>query len=158
VGEDETTPPQTEQPQGAPQTEEELRAQLEEELKRVRVEDVVLQSTASIVNLTARRIAKEDERDLDQARVGIEAVRALLPVLPAEVQDQLRNALSELQVLYAREAGGGQPAGAEQAAPDGEREPAAGGQDEPSPPPAQQPREPGARRPPPKLWTPPGSS
>jgi hypothetical protein len=59
-----------EQQQGGEQqpNEEELRAQLEEEIKRVRVEDVVLQSVVSILNLAARRIAKDDERDLDQAR------------------------------------------------------------------------------------------
>ena len=38
-------------------TEEELRAQLEEEIRKVRVEDVVLQSAVSILNLSARRIA-----------------------------------------------------------------------------------------------------
>ena len=50
--------------------EEELRAQLEEEMRKVRVEDVILQSVVSILNLTARRIAKDDERDLEQAQAG----------------------------------------------------------------------------------------
>ena len=44
--------------------------------RSVRVEDVVLQSVVSILNLSARRIAKDDERDLDQAKVGIDAARA----------------------------------------------------------------------------------
>lgn len=132
-----------------PRNEEELRAQLEEELKKVRVEDVVLQSTASIINLTARRIAKEDERDLEQARVGIEAARALAPMLPAEAQSQIRNALSELQMLYAREAGGGQPAAEAASESEGDQSP---------PAPSEQPQQPASRRPPPKLWTPPGSS
>ena len=56
-------------------SEEELRAQLEEEIRKVRVEDVVLQSAVSILNLSARRIAKDDERDLEQAKVGIDAAR-----------------------------------------------------------------------------------
>ena len=130
-------------------SEEELRAQLEEELRKVRIEEVVLQSTASIVNLTARRIAKEDERDLEQARVGIEAVRALTPLLPEEVQPQIRNALSELQVLYARAAGGGDEAGGEGAEPSAADQP---------PRPEQPPQPSPSRQPPPKLWTPPGSS
>lgn len=90
-------------------SEEELRAQLEEEIKRVRVEDVVLQSVVSILNLSARRIAKDDERDLEQAKVGIDAARALVEMVKPDAQPQLRQAISELQVLYAKHAdeGGG---------------------------------------------------
>jgi hypothetical protein len=86
-------------------SEEELRAQLEEEIKRVRVEDVVLQSVVSILNLSARRIAKDDERDLDQAKVGIDAARALVDLVKPDAQPQLRQAISELQMLYAQHAG-----------------------------------------------------
>jgi hypothetical protein len=97
-------------PEDAPQSgeapsEEELRAQLEEEIRKVRVEDVVLQSAVSILNLSARRIAKDDERDLDQAKVGIDAARSLVELVRPEAQPQLRQAISELQVLYAKHAG-----------------------------------------------------
>ncbi len=95
------------QPQEAAQpSEEELREQLEEEIRKVRVEDVVLQSVVSILNLTARRIGKDDERDLEQAKVGIDACNALVDLLPEEPQKQVREALSELQVLYAKHATG----------------------------------------------------
>jgi hypothetical protein len=106
-------------PEGGQPTEEELRAALEQQMREVRVEDVLLQSVASLVNLSARRIAKEDERDLNQARLGIEAVRAVVDLLPDEAAGQVRNALSELQTLYAQSAGG-PPAGegeAQQQAP-----------------------------------------
>jgi hypothetical protein len=96
-------------------SEEELRAQLEEEIRRVRVEDVVLQSVVSILNLSARRIAKDDERDLDQAKVGIDAARALIDLVKPEAQPQLRQAVSELQLLYAKHAGEGKPGEAEAA-------------------------------------------
>ena len=43
---------------------------------------------------TARRIAKEDERDLEQARVGIEAVRAVVDLLDRRAGEQVRSALS----------------------------------------------------------------
>jgi hypothetical protein len=105
-------------------SEEELRAQLEEEIRRVRVEDVVLQSVVSILNLSARRIAKDDERDLDQAKVGIDAARALVDLVKPEAQPQLRQAISELQVLYAKHAGEGKaepaegPAESEKTAPE----------------------------------------
>lgn len=94
-----------EQAGGPEPSEEQLRAQLEEEIKRVRVEDVVLQSVVSILNLAARRIAKDDERDLDQAKVGIDAARALVDLVKEDARPQLRQAISELQVLYAKHAG-----------------------------------------------------
>src|SRR3954465_7783447 len=89
-------------PEVPPESEEELRARIEEGLRKVRVQDVLLESVVTIVNLTARRIAKEDERDLEQARVGVEAIKAVIDLLEPEAQAQVRNALSELQVLYAR--------------------------------------------------------
>jgi hypothetical protein len=103
-------------------SEEELRAQLEEEIRKVRVEDVVLQSAVSILNLSARRIAKDDERDLDQAKVGIDAARSLVDLVRPEAQPQLRQAISELQVLYAKQAGEGS---AEEGEPEDEPKPGA---------------------------------
>jgi hypothetical protein len=91
--------------EGKAPSEEELRAQLEEEIRKVRVEDVVLQSAVSILNLAARRIAKDDERDLAQAKVGIDAARALTELVTEEARPQLRQAVSELQLLYAKHAG-----------------------------------------------------
>jgi hypothetical protein len=98
---------QQQQPTEGEPNEEELRAQLEEEIRKVRVEDVILQSVVSILNLSARRIAKDDERDLEQARAGIDAANSLLDHVKPDAQDQLRQAISELQLLYAKYAGGG---------------------------------------------------
>jgi hypothetical protein len=116
---------------------EEMQRRLEEQLRKVRVQDLLLESVVSILNLSARRIAKEDERDLDQARVGIEAVRAVLDLIDAEPRAQVREALSQVQVLYAREAQG-----------DGEEPGGA--------PPAPEPESPQAERAS-GLWTPPGA-
>jgi hypothetical protein len=133
-------------PGGEAPSEEELRAQLEEEIRRVTVQDVVLQSVVSILNLSARRIAKDDERDLEQAKIGIDAGRALVDMVKPEAQPQLRQAISELQVLYAKQAeegasGGG--GGDDEDKPDGESGPEQGSSE------------------PPKgdsgLWTPPGT-
>jgi hypothetical protein len=135
---------QQQQPGGAEgqPSEEELRAQLEEEIRQVRVEDVVLQSVVSILNLSARRIAKDDERDLDQAKVGIDAARALVDLVKPEAQPQLRQAISELQLLYAKHAGEG-PADEE----DGESGPeTAAEQGKPEAPEGDS-----------GLWTPPGT-
>jgi hypothetical protein len=93
-------------------SEEELRAAYEAELRRLRVEDVVLQTLVSLVNLGGRRAGlapgTEDERDLGQLRIAIEGARALLPLVEAELGPdaaQVRNALSQLQLVYAQEAG-----------------------------------------------------
>jgi hypothetical protein len=130
---------------GGPQpSQEELRERVEEQLRKVRVQDLLLESVVSVINLSARRIAKEDERDLEQARVGIEAVRAVVGLLDDEPAKQVRSALSEVQMLYARFAGGGpvEPEG-------GGEEPSGGGE---------APSDEGAQRGPSRLWTPPGST
>jgi hypothetical protein len=103
-------------PEDRPPTEEELRAAYEAELKRLRVEDVVVQTLVSLINLGGRKAGlvpgSEDERDLDQVRQAVDAVRALLPLVePVLGPDarQLRDALSQLQLVYAQEAGPGAP-------------------------------------------------
>jgi hypothetical protein len=130
---------------GGPQpSQEELRGRIEEQLRKVRVQDLLLDSVISVINLSARRIAKEDERDLEQARVGIEAVRAVVGLLDDEPATQVRSALSEVQMLYARHAGAGS------VGPEG------GGGVPPSGGEAQS--DEGAKRGPSRLWTPPGST
>ena len=127
-------------------TEEELRQRIEEQIRKARVQDLLLESVVSILNLSARRVAKEDERDLEQAQVGIEAVRAVVDLLDPEPAKQVKSALSEVQMLYARQAGGAPPAGEE-----GAEEPKG-----PEPKPEAPPRG-GQRRRPTRLWTPPGT-
>jgi glycine/D-amino acid oxidase-like deaminating enzyme len=116
-----STPPQE-------PTEEELRAALEEQLRQLQVEDVLLQTVVTLVNLAGRRLTAEGEKDAEQARVAIEAVRALLPLCPQEELKPVRDALSQLQMLYVRETQGAAP-----------------------PPPEEPPP------PKPHIWTPPGS-
>jgi hypothetical protein len=103
---------------GPEQTEEELRAALEEELRRITVRDVLVQTVVSLINLSGQRLGLGPDgaemRDLAQVRLGIEGVRALLPLLEQEMPEQVqpvREALSQLQLAYARETGGpAQPA------------------------------------------------
>lgn len=115
---------------------------LEAQMKEIRVEDLLTQTVASVLNLSARRIVKEDEVDLDQARVGIEAVRAIVALLPAEVGEAIREPLSQVQLLYAQRSGEpGGPGGDEGGPADGGPSGPAGG----TPPAGQGPS---------KLWTP----
>lgn len=136
--------------EGQGPTPEEIQARVEEQLAKVRVHDLLLESVVGILNLAARRIAKEDERDLDQARLGIDAVRAVVDLLEPEPARAVRDALAELQMLYAREAGGKESA----AGSPGEEGGAGAASAVPEPPPA---RGAGGDLPP-RLWTPPGSS
>jgi hypothetical protein len=115
-------PPQGD-PQGQggqqPPSEEEMRAAFEEEMKRIRVEDVILQTAVTLVNLAARKLGlaaqpgedPSEERDLGQAKLAIEGVRALLPLCPAEQAEQITPALSQLQMAFVQLSGGaeGQP-------------------------------------------------
>jgi hypothetical protein len=112
-------------------TEEEMRAALEEELKRVRVEQVVTEATVSILNVAVLRAGlvpgSEGEQDLGQMRMGIEAVRALMPLveqaLGAEQARPIRDALSQLQMAYVRAVGSAEPgAGAADAPPPPEQQ------------------------------------
>jgi hypothetical protein len=137
---------------GRQPTEEEVRARLEEEVRNLRVQDILLQSVVSMINLSSRRIAKEDERDLDQARLGIDAVRALVDLLEPEPAAQVRRALDELQMGYARVAGDGEaqgppPEGGGESGGSGEQ---GTGQAEPGGGESGS----GERKPPPGLWTP----
>lgn len=129
---------------GAQPSEEEMRQRIEEQLRQVRVQDLLLESVVSVLNLAARRIVKEDERDLEQGRVGIDAVRAVVDLLDPEPAAQVRSALSEVQMLYAKQAEGPGPSGGE-----GGPEPAAGGEGPPAGP--------GSQPGPSRLWTPPGT-
>lgn len=130
-------------------TEEELRAAYEAELKRLRVEHILLDNVAALVNLGMRRTGliegTEAERDPAQVRLAIEAVRALLPVLEQAAPSQvgaIRDAVSQLQLAYVRI--GGQPEAPGEsggAGPGGGRAPGPGG--EPSQPPQPEPPKPG---------------
>ena len=122
------------EPTSGQPSEEELRAAYEEELSRVTSTDMMLQAAVTLLNIGAFRLGPDaSTRDLEQARDAIDGVRALLEILerrlPGELRS-LRDALSQLQMAYAREIGAGpsdtpaespsEPAGAA-AKPAGER-------------------------------------
>jgi len=126
----------SEQEQGRQPTEEELRAAYEQQLKQIKVDDVLIQTILSLINLGSLRAGvvpgNENEADPGQLRQAIEGIRALLPLVePALGPDagQIRDAVSRLQMEYARLAGQGAPTGG------GDQSPPEGGGDEPQQPP-----------------------
>ena len=90
-------------------SDEELIKQLEEELKKLQVSDLLVQTLYTVSSLGYRKLSEED-RDLDQARLAIEALRALLPVLEGAVAEELvrdfKQVTSNLQLAYADAAKG----------------------------------------------------
>jgi hypothetical protein len=127
--------------EGERPSEEQMRAAYEAELNRITSADMVLQATVSLLNIGARRLGlvggpegpgaqQSSERDLEQVRDAIDAVRGLMPVVERRAPQEarpLRDALSQLQMAYAREA---QESAPTQAPPDAQRPPGA------QPPPA----------------------
>ena len=141
-------------------SEEELRAAFEEQMRRITVEDVVVQTAVTMVNLAGRRLGlpgpqgePPEEPDLDQAKLAIETIRALAPLLPPDVQTPVKDALSQLQMAFAQAAQGRGPAaeGAPRATPEGEPEPEP---DADEPQAADEAERAKARS---KIWTPPGT-
>ena len=95
-------------------SEEEIKA-LEAELEKLTVDDVLVQTVVTLLNLGARKagLAEDSQADLPQVKKAIEASRALLPLLEAEHAEQLgpvRDALSRLQMAYVQKSGGAAPA------------------------------------------------
>ena len=95
---------QTQQPDVS---QEELLAQLEEEFAKLKVADVLVQTVFTISSLGYRSLG-EEHRDLDQARLAIEALRALVPVikdsLPADVTRDFDQLVANMQLAYAKAA------------------------------------------------------
>jgi hypothetical protein len=96
--------------EAAKPTDEELLAQVEEELKKLKVSDLLVQMLYTVSSLGYRKLSEED-RDLEQARLAIEALTAVLPVLEGTVGDDVlrdfRQVTANLQLAYAEAAGGG---------------------------------------------------
>jgi hypothetical protein len=85
-------------------SEPELAARLEEELKRLRISDLLVQTLYTVSSLGYHKLGAE-HRDLPQARLAIEALRALLPVLEGEVPPEVRRdfgqVVANMQLAYA---------------------------------------------------------
>jgi hypothetical protein len=96
-------------------SEEELRA-LEAEMERLTVDDVLLQTLVTLINLGARKAGlaappgeEAPARDLAQTRQAIDGARAILPLVESRHAEQLgpvRDALSRLQMAFVQLSGG----------------------------------------------------
>ena len=78
-------------------------AELLEALRRVKTEDVLLQTAASLVNLAGQKLAVKEARDPAEAKKAIDAARAILPLCPEEEITPIKDALSQVQLLFVKE-------------------------------------------------------
>jgi hypothetical protein len=100
---------QSEQSEQKPsEADEELLRKVEEQLRDLKVSDVLLQTVYTVSSLGWHKLSSTD-RDLEQARLAIEALRALMPVLaeamPAEVKRDLEQMVANMQLSYASAVG-----------------------------------------------------
>jgi hypothetical protein len=91
-------------------SEEEIRA-LEAEMERLTVDDVLVQTVVTLLNLGARKagLIEGSQADLPQVKQAIEGARALLPLVEESHGEQLapvRDALSRLQMAYVQKTEG----------------------------------------------------
>ena len=73
-------------------------------LRQLQVSDLLVQTLSTVSSLAYHRLA-EEHRDLEQARLAIEALRALVPVLagtvPPELTRDFEQVTANLQLAYA---------------------------------------------------------
>jgi hypothetical protein len=124
---------------------DDLEQRMLEEIARLRLRDLLAQTVLSLSSVTSARLGLSPEteplRDMKEARLGIEALRALLPVLEPELdpaeREGLRQAVAQLQLAYAQTVQPGE-----------------------APPPSDRGEEPSTQEPPPRprprIWTPDG--
>jgi hypothetical protein len=133
-------------------SEEELR-QLEAEMERITVDDVLIQTTVTLLNLAARKAGlgappgEGPAPDWEQVRQAIDGARVLVPLLEERHAEQLgpiRDTLSRLQMVYAQQSGQAPAEGEPAAEP-----PAPGAPQQPD-----QPQGPGPAQSSGRLWVP----
>jgi hypothetical protein len=82
--------------------------ELLEQVRKLRVTDVLLATMATVAQLGWAKL-EESSRDLPEAKVAIESLGALLPVLEGAVPDDAlrdyRQVLANLKLAYAEAAG-----------------------------------------------------
>ena len=74
--------------------------QLVEELRKTRVSDLLVHTTSMVASLGFAKLDPET-RDLEQARLAIEALKALGPLLPADSRRDVESVVAALQLAYA---------------------------------------------------------
>jgi hypothetical protein len=95
-------------PQPGSEPQELTPEQLVEQIKRLRVSDVLLSTISTVAQLGYVKL-EASSRDLEQARLAIETLRAVVPLLegfvPAETVRDFTQVVANLQLAYASAVG-----------------------------------------------------
>ena len=90
--------------------------ELLEQIRQMKVSDLLLTTITTVAQLGYSKLDPAG-RDLEQAKLAIDALRAVVPVLegsvPEEVLKQFKEVTSDLQLAYARAVQEGSGAGPE---------------------------------------------
>jgi phage gp37-like protein len=96
--------PRREEPEPARHEDEITPEQLAEAIRQMRISDLLLSTLSTLAQLGYAKL-EPASRDLVQARLAIEALRALVPVLEGAVPDEalrdFRQVIANLQLAYA---------------------------------------------------------
>jgi hypothetical protein len=88
----------------AEEEQQKLVDELQAELAKLKVSDLLLQTLYTVSSLGYQRLTGED-KDLEQARLAIESLKALMPVLEGSVPDEamrdFQQVLANMQLAYA---------------------------------------------------------
>jgi hypothetical protein len=76
-----------------------------DELRKLKVGDMIVSSASMLASLAYGKLAP-DLRDLDEARLAIDALRALLPLVPEEHRRDIQEVVTNLQLASADAAKG----------------------------------------------------
>ena len=90
--------------------EQKLVEELQAELAKLKVSDLLLQTLYTVSSLGYHRLSGET-KDLDQAKLAIESLKALMPVLEGSIPDEalrdFQQVLANMQLAYAEAASEG---------------------------------------------------
>ena len=84
-------------------TPDEEAAQLVEELRRAKVSDLLVQTSSLLASLAFGKLAP-DVRDLEQARLAIDALKAIAPLLDEGPRRDIQQVVANLQLAFAEAA------------------------------------------------------
>jgi O-acetyl-ADP-ribose deacetylase (regulator of RNase III) len=86
-------------------SESQAEQQLVEELRKAKVSDLLVQTCSLLGSLAFGKLST-DVRDLDQARLAIDALKALTPLLDEAPRRDVQQLVANLQLAYAEAATG----------------------------------------------------
>ena len=91
------------EPEDASQEEPPSAEQLVEELRKAKVSDFLVHTCSLLASFGFGKLDPQ-VRDLEQARLAIDALHALQPLLPDEVSRGVKEVVASLQLAYAEAA------------------------------------------------------